>query len=295
MEPGITHPFFPGAGVEKIQEGVHDDPSVDVFRCLETGLCFTSLLFDLKGCNPEEGCNTRGPELISDRSANFSAFDLESAASRTNLRYFETHRKKVENARVLEVGPGTGLFMNHCKKIAREVSGVEINNKARTTLIEKGFRVFSDLREADSDYNLIALFHVIGEIHQPVEFFRACEKKLALGGCMIIETPNADNALIRLFDCQPFQRFTFCRKHIITYTMSAMERLLAETSLEIKETKFIQRYSPANNLYWLSQGRPGGHEQWNFLDSEELSRSYENSLAVHGITDTLVFTIARQE
>ena len=44
----------------------------------------------------------------------------------------------------------------------------------------------------------------------------------------------------------------------------------------------------SNRLYWLSQGEPGGHQEWAFLDSPELKVAYANALASAAKCDTLM-------
>ena len=41
-------------------------------------------------------------------------------------------------------------------------------------------------------------------------------------------------------------------------------------------------------MHWLSQGKPGGHQRWAFLDTPELASAYANTLAALGKTDTLI-------
>ena len=50
----------------------------------------------------------------------------------------------------------------------------------------------------------------------------------------------------------------------------------------------FQRYPLSNHLYWLSQGKPGGHKLWSFLDSPILKQTYADSLARIGQCDTLI-------
>jgi hypothetical protein len=48
-----------------------------------------------------------------------------------------------------------------------------------------------------------------------------------------------------------------------------------------------------NHLYWLSSGRPGGHEQWKNFASSGLLEAYENFLIEQKISDTL-WLVARK-
>ncbi len=54
------------------------------------------------------------------------------------------------------------------------------------------------------------------------------------------------------------------------------------------------RYSIDNPLA-LSQGQPGGHQRWAFLDTPETAHSYANTLATLGKTDTLIAHLERAD
>lgn len=64
--------------------------------------------------------------------------------------------------------------------------------------------------------------------------------------------------------------------------------LAHKAGLKVEYVNHIQRYPLSNHLYWLAKGKPGGHQLWSFLDSEELTRAYEARLASLGKTDTLI-------
>jgi len=67
-----------------------------------------------------------------------------------------------------------------------------------------------------------------------------------------------------------------------------LEMLASQVGLQIDYIKQIQRYTLANHLFWLSKGKPAGHQQWCFLDSKELHAAYESQLAALGKCDTIL-------
>ena len=71
-----------------------------------------------------------------------------------------------------------------------------------------------------------------------------------------------------------------------------MSALVAKAALKLNWVKHVQRYPLANHLYWLSKGKPGGHKQWNFINSESLNKQYEQQLAALGMTDTIIASIS---
>jgi hypothetical protein len=44
----------------------------------------------------------------------------------------------------------------------------------------------------------------------------------------------------------------------------------------------------SNHLYWLANDKPGGHDKWSSLNSEEMKSAYSNLLASLNMTDTLI-------
>jgi len=64
--------------------------------------------------------------------------------------------------------------------------------------------------------------------------------------------------------------------------------LAKKSGLKVISIEQYQRYPLSNHLYWLSQGKPGGHNKWGFLDSSLLQDSYSTVLAKIGKCDTIV-------
>ena len=54
------------------------------------------------------------------------------------------------------------------------------------------------------------------------------------------------------------------------------------------QIKGLQRYPLANHLYWLKNGKPGGHREWTFLRTDKLDTAYEELLDQIDKTDTLI-------
>ena len=57
--------------------------------------------------------------------------------------------------------------------------------------------------------------------------------------------------------------------------------------------EYYQRYSLSNHLYWLAEGKPGGHEIYSFLDDNDLNELYAKKLSLIGQTDTVIAEISK--
>ena len=108
-------------------------------------------------------------------------------------------------------------------------------------------------------------------------------------GKLIIEVPNANDALLTIYENEAFSNFTYWSCHLYLYTQHTLNLLAKQAGFKVEFIKHIQRYPLSNHLYWLSFNKAGGHEKWGgYLDSKELNQAYENQLATLGATDTLI-------
>lgn len=112
-------------------------------------------------------------------------------------------------------------------------------------------------------------------------------------GRMIIEVPSAEDALLTLYDCDAFQRFTYWSQHLFLFNASTLEMLARQVGLRVVAVQHYQRYPLSNHLHWLSQGKPGGHQRWPFLDTPGMASAYASTLAALGKTDTLIAHLER--
>lgn len=189
--------------------------------------------------------------------------------------------------KVLEFGCGNGGFLRRIKSVAADVTGIELMDEARNNLFEEGITVHKFLDEVSETYDIVCMFMVIEHLNNPDEILKEIYNVLNPGGIFICETPNANDALITKYECSKFKDFTYWSEHVILFTSETLEKLLLRNGYETKLNTQIQRYPLANHLYWLSQGKPGGHVKWAEINDEKLNRIYEKLLVDSKIADTL--------
>jgi hypothetical protein len=111
---------------------------------------------------------------------------------------------------------------------------------------------------------------------------------LQIKGRLIIEVPSAEDALLTLYSCPKFQDFTYWSQHLFLFNPESLRQLAIQAGFRVEAIQQVQRYPLSNHLFWLSQGKPGGHQTWNFLDNIALNEAYESSLGSIGKCDTLI-------
>jgi SAM-dependent methyltransferase len=220
---------------------------------------------------------------------NWEAFLNECSID--DQRRFSQIKSLIANRNFLDVGCGAGGVLLKAKKVAKHASGVEPQSAWRDVLVNAGVAVSSSLAEIESaSQDVISLFHVLEHIADPLPFVREILRIGAPGGRLVIEVPNADDALLTLYENKAFSEFTYWSPHLFLYNPATLALLLEKAGFARNKITIsqYQRYPLSNHLMWLAQGRPGGHLKWSFLDSPALAEAYSAQLASVGRCDTLI-------
>ena len=207
-------------------------------------------------------------------------------------RRFRFTEHMIEGRDVLDFGCGDGGYLIRARKVARRVQGIELEKAMRDGLREEGLPCCASLHEV-GQFDVITLFHVLEHLASPLDYLEKFRQHLTPGGMILIEVPNAEDALLSLYHSEAFADFTYWHCHVYLYNNMTLRRLAKKAGLKVKFMRQVQRYPLANHLYWLSQDKPGGHQAWAFLRDAALDERYGDMLAKLGIADTILagFTV----
>jgi SAM-dependent methyltransferase len=93
----------------------------------------------------------------------------------------------------LEVGAGTGGFLEQAGRVLKHCEGIEFNAAAVRTAQARGLHVSNTPLEAVADRRPAIVAHQLLEhLESPGAFFRTCVAKLRVGGLLIVAVPNQD-------------------------------------------------------------------------------------------------------
>jgi len=258
---------------------VRDNKDLEILECLNCGLVFLSE-------------DSHIDNKFYEDSNMHNIFDFKKWRKDTlndDNRRFKFLENLLLNKKILDFGSGNGGFLNFAKDTAKEVLAVELEKAVEPYYIKDNIPLEHNLDNIDKKFDLITSFHVIEHIKEPLNILEKLKDLLEDDGKLIIEVPNANDALLTVYENESFSHFTYWSCHLYLYTQHTLELLAKKAGFEVEFIKHIQRYPLSNHLYWLSKNKPGGHEKWgNFLDSKELNKAYENQLASIGATDTII-------
>ena len=215
--------------------------------------------------------------------------ELSTPRLSDNIRRAEDFGSYIRNKRWVDFGCGLGGMLDELGPQAQWAAGLEPNQQRAEIVRSKGHDVISSIEEVpEKSLDIITMFHVLEHISEPTKVLIALKSRLKPGGRLLVEVPHARDVLFTLYDSEAFKKFTFWSEHLVLHTRQSLRLLLNQAGYSNSEITGYQRYPLANHLYWLSQGKPAGHEIWSFLDRQNLHQEYTSILASIDRTDTLI-------
>lgn len=272
-------------GSKLVHKGTRDDQNIDVNQC---SVCETKFLSVVDRQNDYENGFMHETFPLSDLNIE----ERLKLGSNDDIRRFEMVKDKCRGKRILDFGCGFGGFLHYISEVADSYSGVELGKQERKYLNGKGITCFKNIEECTGKFDVITLFHVFEHLNDPRMWLNKLVDYLVKGGYLIIEVPNANDILLSLYENEAFADFTYWSAHLFLYTIKSLSMLINECGkYNIISAGQVQRYPIANHLMWLAKGKPGGHNIWKFLDTDDLNKAYETKLAELEMCDTLFFVL----
>lgn len=275
-------------GGELIHVGTRDNDSLDIYRCRVCGVKFLS---EMKIDNDYENGFMYQTNTLSDLTVD----ERLQLCKKDDTRRFEMVKDICFGKRVMDFGCGFGGFLKYISGVADSCCGVDLGRDERNYLSSQGIRCYRTLEESARKYDVITLFHTFEHLSEPQMWLDKFSEYLVCDGYLVIEVPHADDILLSLYENSKFADFTYWSAHFFLYTDKSLSMLIKQSGkFEIELAGQVQRYTIANHLMWLAKGLPGGHNEWNYLDSEELNEAYTNKLKELRRCDTLFYVLRRK-
>ena len=226
---------------------VYSCTSFSIHDCSECSLRFKSI-----------------PELDQARVQELQDTVYHGVESRLHQQWLVKHmagdRVKMLNrfarrGRLLEVGCATGEFLEAAEAAGFDVLGVDASERYARYSMQRNLNVrYGRLEEMDlhpSSFDVIALFHVIEHVQDPVDFLRRLNALTREGGLIFIATPNVDSVTDRLFG---FQHPNYHQEdHLLFFSTETLRQVLQKASFEplVIESREHPHHPFTSVLNWM--------------------------------------------
>ena len=146
---------------------------------------------------------------------------------------------KLSIGKILDIGAGTGAFLQTMQKYDWDVTGLEPDETAR----ENAKKLYGlSLQPSEELFNLkaetfdaITLWHVLEHVHELHEYMDQLKKLLKLTGCLFIAIPN-----YACYDEKIYKEFWAgydVPRHLYHFSPTSITQLLLQHGLQLKEIK----------------------------------------------------------
>lgn len=195
-----------------------------------------------------------------------------------------------EGMRVLEIGAATGFLLEAIRPYVGEVVGIEPGDDFRQFSIDElGIEAYPTRDAVEGrEFDLILSYYVVEHLRDPVAELNEWRQFLAPGGHLAIEVPNVDDALVKYWQVEAFDRFYWQKAHYFNYSHQTLDMVLRMAGFADVETVPVQRYDLSNHVHWLWKGEPGGAGKYADLLDEGVNAEYARSLRERWLCDTVM-------
>ena len=212
-----------------------------LFRCLSCGFVFTQ-------DHPDEKEISSYYASENYLSHNDSARGLTSILFRFSRKIMLGRKRRIaetaaglKKGRLLDIGCGTGHFLDIMKQADWEVKGIEINDPARQYAVSSfGVEVINPgqiaLLETDS-FDCITMWHVLEHFQDPFRYLSEVSRLLKADGACIIALPNC-----RSYDAGHYGKFWAAfdvPRHLWHFSPFTFQLFAQKSGFNIKSVKSL--------------------------------------------------------
>jgi 2-polyprenyl-3-methyl-5-hydroxy-6-metoxy-1,4-benzoquinol methylase/Zn ribbon nucleic-acid-binding protein len=191
-------------------------------------------------------------------------------------------KKSSAGKTLLDIGCGTGEFLNYCRKKNYITKGIEPNEKARNFSIKEFKLPVFDENELDNfspaSFDIITMWHVLEHVHKLNERMRRIFQLLKPDGTLIVAVPNSDS-----WDAVNYRDFWAAYdlpRHLYHFTRDSLKKLVTKNCFSVEA--IIPLKFDAFYISLLSEKYMAGKEKYvsaftNGIRSNVSARKNENN------------------
>lgn len=153
-----------------------------------------------------------------------------------------------KTGRVLDIGCGRALLLQHLKSLGWECYGTELSESLashvrETSGIEVRTGELRDMGFEDGSFDVVTAYHVLEHISNPRETLTAVRRLMKSDGLLVVGVPNLASVQARMSRGRWFHLDV--PRHVVHFTPDTLARMLRECGFEITSRKsYSLEYDP---------------------------------------------------
>ncbi|MFC1567061.1 class I SAM-dependent methyltransferase, partial [bacterium] len=163
-------------------------------------------------------------------------------------KILDTIFKYKKEGRILDIGAGSGIFVESALKRGYAIQGLEPSKWLFEQAHKRNLPVYNELFPSDKftkKYDAIALLDVVEHVEDPVNLLKQCYLKMLGDGILIITTPDINSICAKIMGNKWWH---FRAAHISYFDKETINLLVEKTGFKIIKIKRAKWYFP---LFYL--------------------------------------------
>lgn len=142
-----------------------------------------------------------------------------------------------KKGKLLDVGCGTGMFLNVCRENGWTVNGIEPDNGARQIaeqINEAAIKTEVLTSFKNETFDVITMWHVLEHVHLLNETVDWLKERLSNSGYLIIAVPNHESKDAEIY--QEYWAAYDVPRHLYHFSQKSIKQLFEQKGFSLKET-----------------------------------------------------------
>ncbi len=194
-----------------------------------------------------DGGNSQSDSIVNKIITKLETWSLRQK-EKTLLKSVKKHPRKLK---ILDIGCGSGKFLDSLNSKKFKKSGIEINKEGIQLSRKKGIEVYekdvTKINFGKKKFDIVTLWHVQEHLEHPIAVFKKIYDILEKDGILLSATPNTDSLGFKIGKAQWFHLDS--PRHLILFNKKSNRYICNQTGFRVV-SNIHEPYDFPLDLFW---------------------------------------------
>ncbi|MFH1746096.1 MAG: class I SAM-dependent methyltransferase [Planctomycetota bacterium] len=170
--------------------------------------------------------------------------------ARARLRRLVRLTSPGSSRRLLDIGCGTGVFLDEARGCGWRVRGIEVSEYAAAQASRQGIPVFcarvDTVPLASASFDCVTLWDVIEHMSDPLDVLRRAARALRPGGILALSTGDFTSLCARLSG--PYWHLFSLPEHLFFFSLTSLRIMLRQCGFQTRYLAYEINWVPINYI-----------------------------------------------